>query len=683
MNKPILLAGVASLSLALAPAAYAEPNAAMVESYLPADFSQYGPRTAFDMVSQVPGFSIQEDENSGERGFGQASGNVLINGQRISGKSLSIRGALSRIPAAQVVGISVMDGAQLDVPGLSGRVANVVTGEASKITGTYGWQFFTREGLKPAPFRADLSVSGSKGALDWNVELRHRANRMGNAGTELVYDAAETLIEKRKEDYTHVASEPSIALGLAWKPESGHVGNLNVSYSQFLKDDKEISRRFPVNGLEGRRLYLGSEDEWNAEIGGDYALDIGPGRFKAIGLVRRENSPFVTGIFSGSLTDTRDHYDTRFDQTEDEGEYIARGEYSINSEGWGDWQLAVEGAFNYLESDAELSQAFGGAALRVIPLPGASTRVEETRMEALLTHGRRWAPNWFVQASLGAEVSEISQTGDVNKTRQFTRPKGFVQASWDQSDSRSFVFRLEREVGQLDFSDFVSSVNFEEEQDSAGNEDIVPHQSWVLSAEVEQKFSDWGSITAKLTAEDITDIVDLVPIGTSEGPGNIDAAKRYSASVRATVKLDDFGIPGGRFRINAKAQQSEVMDALTGYERFISNDLVSEVGGELRQDIPNTDWTYGVRSRVDRKAATYYLNSIDRQRVVPAFMFGFVEHKDVYGLTARVEVGNWLNARLGQSREFYDNSRISPQTGRQIRDRGFGPIFAVGIRGTF
>ncbi len=683
MNKPILLAGVASLTMAFVPVAFAEPNAAMVESYLPADFSQYGPRTAFDMVSQVPGFSIQEDENSGERGFGQASGNVLINGQRISGKSLSIMDALSRIAAVQVIEISVMDGAQLDVPGLSGRVVNVVTGETDKITGTYGWKVFTREGVKPAPLRVDLTVSGSKGALDWNMELRHRANRGGNAGNELVYDAGGVLTERRKEDFNHVTSQPSAAAGLAWKPENGHVANVNVSYAQFIKEDKEISRSFPVNGTEGRRLYNGAEDGWNAEIGGDYSLDIGPGRFKGIGLVRLENSPFVTRILSGSLTDASTRYQSRFEQTVDEGEYIARGEYSISPANGGDWQLSIESAFNYLESDAALSRAFGVAELVPVSLPGSSTRVEETRTEALLTHSRRLSPKLFVQASIGAEMSEISQSGEVNKTRKFTRPKGFVQASWGQSDSRSFVFRLEREVGQLDFSDFVSTVNFEEEQDSAGNEDIVPHQSWVLSAEVEQKFSDWGSITATVTAEDITDIVDLVPIGAREGPGNIDTAKRYQASVRASVKLDKFGIPGGRFKIRATAQQSELADALTGQKRFISSDDVSEIGGELRQDIPNTDWTYGIRSRVDRKAATFYLNSIDRSRVVPAFMFGFVEHKDVYGMTARVEVGNWLNARLGQSREFYADTRASPQTGRQIRDRRFGPIFAVGLRGTF
>jgi hypothetical protein len=50
------------------------------------DFRQYAPRTALEMVSRIPGFAIRGDDD-GARGFGQAEGNVLINGQRVSGKS--------------------------------------------------------------------------------------------------------------------------------------------------------------------------------------------------------------------------------------------------------------------------------------------------------------------------------------------------------------------------------------------------------------------------------------------------------------------------------------------------------------------------------------------------------------------------------------------------------------------
>ena len=44
--------------------------------YTPADFAQYAPRTALDMLQQVPGFNIQESFGQG-RGLGEATGLVV------------------------------------------------------------------------------------------------------------------------------------------------------------------------------------------------------------------------------------------------------------------------------------------------------------------------------------------------------------------------------------------------------------------------------------------------------------------------------------------------------------------------------------------------------------------------------------------------------------------------------
>src|SRR3546814_5564159 len=76
------------------------------------------------MLNQVPGFSIRENDTV--RGLGQATGNVLFNGARPSTKSDTIVTQLTRISAADVERIEIVDGASLDIPGLSGQVANIV-----------------------------------------------------------------------------------------------------------------------------------------------------------------------------------------------------------------------------------------------------------------------------------------------------------------------------------------------------------------------------------------------------------------------------------------------------------------------------------------------------------------------------------------------------------------------------
>ena len=93
--------------------------------YEVAAFARFAPQTALDMVRQIPGFVITE--SSGDRGLGEATQNVLINGQRISGKSNDAETVLGRTPAQSVVRIEIVDGATLNIPGLSGQDLNLIT----------------------------------------------------------------------------------------------------------------------------------------------------------------------------------------------------------------------------------------------------------------------------------------------------------------------------------------------------------------------------------------------------------------------------------------------------------------------------------------------------------------------------------------------------------------------------
>ena len=73
--------------------------------YTPEDFARFSPKTALDMLVQTPGFVIRREDS--ERGLGEASGNVLLNGKRLSGKSDDILSQIGRIPAGDVVRIEI------------------------------------------------------------------------------------------------------------------------------------------------------------------------------------------------------------------------------------------------------------------------------------------------------------------------------------------------------------------------------------------------------------------------------------------------------------------------------------------------------------------------------------------------------------------------------------------------
>jgi hypothetical protein len=80
-----------------------------VLSFAPDFFSQSRPTTAGDMVGRVPGFVMIEIEQD-VRGLSGATGNILVDGQAPSLKSVSLRSFLQRIPAGTVERIDLIRG---------------------------------------------------------------------------------------------------------------------------------------------------------------------------------------------------------------------------------------------------------------------------------------------------------------------------------------------------------------------------------------------------------------------------------------------------------------------------------------------------------------------------------------------------------------------------------------------
>ena len=102
--------------------------------YAAADFARFVPKTAYDMLVQVPSFTIKSPSPQElERGLGQAYENVLINGQRITNKTGGAVDELQRTPASNVDRIEIVDAASLGIAGLAGQGGNVIL-QAKKTT---------------------------------------------------------------------------------------------------------------------------------------------------------------------------------------------------------------------------------------------------------------------------------------------------------------------------------------------------------------------------------------------------------------------------------------------------------------------------------------------------------------------------------------------------------------------
>jgi outer membrane receptor for ferrienterochelin and colicins len=257
--------------------------------YEASQFSRFAPQTALDIVRNIPGFSITQV--SGDRGLGEASQNVLINGQRVTGKSNDAETALSRIAISSVIRLEIGEGSAWGVSGLSGQVLNVVT-KADTLQGNFTWRPQFRKRIEPNWFNGEVNLSGQLGKGSFTLGVNNNNSfRGGGWGDEIVRDRNGNLLFVRDQFGEAKGDRPHIAATYNLKSANGNILNANAAFELFkfhnLRTYKVREAGKSDIFEEGRN----SENEWNMELGGDYEFGVGKGRLKLIGFHRFEHSP--------------------------------------------------------------------------------------------------------------------------------------------------------------------------------------------------------------------------------------------------------------------------------------------------------------------------------------------------------------------------------------------------------
>lgn len=649
--------------------------------YEVAQFARFAPQTALDMVFQIPGFQISQV--SSDRGLGEASQNVLINGQRITGKSNDAQTALSRIAASSVIRLEIADAATLDVTGLNGQVVNVVT-KPDTLQGNFAWRPQWRRRVDDFWINGEINVSGKLGAGDFTLGLSNSNGfRGGGWGYENVYDASGNLLFFRDARGRFQGDRPRLAGTYSLKAKSGNIFNANgaLEFNEFRGDRRFLKQQLGQPDIA--EVVLSREDEWNFELGADYEFALGGGRLKLVGFHRYEHSPF-RDVFRATPANATPATGQRFDQAIDEGESVARAEYRWKS-GKADWQVSAEGAFNYLGAESAFFTLDNAGVFQPVPLPNANVRVEEKRAQMILSYGRPLAKDLTLQATLGGEYSELGVTGPNGNSRKYIRPKGSVSLAWKATPRLDISAKLQRKVLQLNFGDFISSVNVRNNNNDAGNAFLVPPQSWLLNLEANRSLGKAGSIKGKLDLETISDIVDRIPItSTTEAPGNIAGlGKRLRAELSGSFLLDSLGIKGAKLDALVAFQATSLRDPLTGDKRPFSNRGRTAWNLEYRHDIPGSDWAYGGFAEDSENYGFYRLDYYTREYRTGPMIGAFLEHKDVFGLKVRGQVFNLAGQTEGYDEIFYVDRRDGPVEYTTTGRNKYGLIYRLTVSGTF
>jgi outer membrane receptor for ferrienterochelin and colicins len=687
LTPALLLAGTALLPLSAAaqtavPPATGTAAATAKQSFTPDFFERFAPKTAYDMLVQVPGFTIRSADQ--ERGLGQASENVLINGERIANKTGGAIAELQRIAATNVERIDIVDASTLGIAGLSGQVANIVLKDARKAGGQFEWRpDFRAHYSKPNLYRGNISYTGKTGGIDYTLSLEDQANRGAIGGPELFYAGNGSLIERREEVFHQESDTVTARLRLGFDGPGTAKGHLVLSYSPYWNPLYDFERRFRADGNDGARLRRNQLDGWIYDINADYEFALGPGRLKIIGLRHFDHEPLVVTQVDSFVSGAPDQ-GTRFTRNSHITETIARGEYSWKM-GKNDLQVSFERAVNGLDQRGSLDTLNPQGEFVPVPFPGGSGIVREVRYEGMATFSRSLTSKLNLQLAGGAEISALERVDGDLPARRFFRPKGSITLGWQASKDWDMSLKLRRRVGQISFYDFMAQPNLKSERQNAGNPDLVPPQSWELEGEVGRALGKAGKTRLRVYYHRIEDIIDIVPIGPDDqGVGNLPQATRFGIVSTSTIQFGPLGLPGAKLDATLGIETTRVRDPLTGSMRPISGTQNHWAELAFRHDIPKSDLAWGVDASSYHYTPYYYLTEVNSENEGPWFVNVYAEHKDVFGLTVRAQVGNILNARHTYDRYVFGGRRtVSPLIIRQANDQLIGPIFTFTIRGSF
>jgi len=670
--KLLLLAmAVASPQVALAQTAAPEAASSAVVPYPAAFFASSQPNTAMDMINRLPGFSFERGD--AVRGFSGAAGNVLVDGERPATKSDDLESVIRRIPASQVERIEVIRGgaAGIDMQGKT-VLANIVRKKGDAVTGLISVvNAFVYDGRKVPGVRLEATRSGGGKTLEGSLVVAGFYDDGAGNGPRVRLDDDGDLLG-RWNVYAEGDGMQAVATGAYELPMLG--GKVRVNGRAFGERFWYDEVAYGVNGTPDGLTERDNQERKEGEIGVNYSRDLGP-RTKLDTLAIQQLKKMDLFV---KLQDPTEDLDGVFTIDRSTGESIGRATVAFTQSQALSFESGAEGAWNWLESETAFTD--NGEA---IALPAANVRVEELRGEAFTKATWVHSPQLTVEAGVRAETSRISSEGDVTleKTLSFVKPRGVV--TWSPDPNDQIRVRIEREVGQLNFDDFVAATTAGVV--TSGNPDLNPEQAWVGEVAYERRF--WKSGSATLTARHfkITDVIDRAPdpSGEFDAPANIGEGTRDELALNLTLPLDRIGLKNGVLRGQSTWRRSEVTDPTTGETREISGERPVDWEAHFTQGLPRWKLAWGVDVYGAFRETYYRFNEVQTTKL-RSYVVPYAEWKPRPDVGIRLEVQNATARANVRYRDVYDGPRdVAPLLFREEQALDNGRSLYVRFRKTF
>lgn len=680
-------------------------------------FAEFNPVTAQDMLDRIPGVGTatgggrgfggpRQGGGNGGRGLGSGSGGsqIIINGKRTAGKNNQSSGQMSRITAEQVNYIEIIRGTSgdLDVRG-SGQVVNVVLFEelsSNSLSYEVNMDRYLDHTTQPG---GSVSYSGQANRLNYVLSATAEPRYDSRLSKESSVLGDFSLNDEVREERTREQTSYDYSVNLDYEINLKSSARFNALYSQ--NDNPTDVLRYTTNlratpnitTLE-REERPGERDNW--EIGGDYEYLADSGnRFKMLFISNKNNSASTRERF-GVFADGSESKDLFLNTASTTTERILRGSYTMSVFNGQDIEFGAEGAQTTLDSSLALglpsttgtpSDAFGGLVPQNIS--NANSTVEEIRYEPFIIH------NWIInsrmslESTLLYEISEISQSGDVSRKRDFDFVKPKVDFRYNLTPQLQLRGSIEKVVQQLRFSDFVA-VNDDQDNDSntlAGNENLRQEWLWKYDFNAEYRLpNDIGVVDANIYYHQHHDRIERIDVTTSEGSlrsanGNIGEGDMYGITLSGSIRMRMFNLPNLLVTSRLNVQDSNITDPFQGFERRFARYGRGRFNLGFRHDIPQWNMNYGLEwsNRFDSNEKVYEIDDIEAYIGEPNTN-AFVQFVDGRGITYRFDARNATSNLQCRERQRYIG-RVSAGILEEIENQcaTSGRVVSLKINGTF
>lgn len=684
-------------------------------TYPAAYFTEYAPVTAQDMIDRIPGIGNvtgggggpggRGGGGNGGRGLGGGGGEqILVNGKRTAGKNNETRGMLDRITADQVNYIELIRGTSgaLDVRG-SSQIINVVLFEelsSTSISYEVNMDRYADHETKPG---GSLALSGQTGNLNYlfSVLAEPRYDHRVSKEDSILGDFSPN--DEIREDRIRDQTTYQLSTNLNYQISENSSARLNGLYAEndnptdVFRTTRNL-RVTPNTLFQEREDIPGEHDNW--EIGGDYEYNWNNGnRFKILFITNENNSASTRERFAigANNTETKNLF---LDDTSVTTERIVRSSYTMKVLGDQDLEMGIERAQTILDSKLRLgvasttgtpSTAHGG--LVPVTVANANSKVEEMRYEPFLVHNWQLNSRMSLESTLVYETSEITQTGDVHRQRDFQYLNPKLDYRFNVTNTFQIRAIAEKSTRQLRFSDFVAATDNEDNDANtqAGNANLEPETFLRVDINAEYRLpDDIGVIDGGINYMEHYDKIERIDVSTSptnlaSANGNIGDGDMWIARLNAAIRMKMFDMPNLLVTSGLEVRDSKITDPFLGIERRFTNYERGRFQVGFRHDIPRYNMNYGMswNNRFDGNIKRYDIDDVELTAGDP-MVNAFVEFVAFGGVTFRFDARDATNNLQCRERQRFVG-HISAGILEEIEGQcaGSGRVVALKVNGTF